>query len=320
MLLNWIFIIIGLAALIAGAEALVRGASGIALLARMTPAVVALTVVAAGTSMPELLVSAQAALSGNPGMALGNAVGSNFLNIGLVLGTTALIASLKIQGNTMKFEWPVMMIATMLFYVLARDGGIDRIEGSLMTGALIAFMAYAIFLDRRQLVKGAPDEPLQTAAFGKSGGLAVLFNSLAIIVGVALLASGASILVKGAVGMATGLGVSDTIIGLTVVAVGTSAPELVTSIVAALRGRGDMAVGNVLGSCIFNLLGIVGITAIIQPLPVPAEIISRDALWLLGITAILFPMMWTGRKLNRFEGILLLGGLAAYMTVLILST
>ncbi len=320
MILDWLFIVIGLLVLVAGAEALVRGASGIALLVRMTPAVVALTVVAAGTSMPELVVSVRAAVAGNPGLALGNAIGSNFLNIGLVLGLTALVSPLLIKKNTIKFQWPAMMIATLLFYFLARTGEIDRLEGGFMTAALVAFMAYAVFLDRRKVVEVSVDDELQTADFGRKGTTAALLNILAVVIGIALLAVGADTMVKGAIGVAAGLGVSDTIIGLTVVAVGTSAPELVTSLVAALRGRSDMAVGNIIGSCIFNLLGILGITAIISPLPVAPELINRDMIWLLGITVLLLPMMWTGRKLNRIEGALLFLGFVAYMTVLILAT
>lgn len=319
MLIEWLFIALGLIILVLGAEALVRGASGIALLARMTPAVVALTVVAAGTSMPELVVSVRAALSGNPGMALGNAIGSNFLNIGLVLGLTALISPLLILHNTIKIQWPVMMIATLLFYFLARNGDIDRLEGSFMTVALVTFIAYAVSLDKRHVIDASVDEELTTASFGRIGLPAFALNTLAVAIGVSGLVLGANTMVKGATGIAAGLGVSDTIIGLTVVAVGTSAPELVTSIVAALKGRSDMAIGNIIGSCIFNLLGIIGITAIISPLTVAAELINRDALWLLGITALLFPLIWTGRKVNRIEGALLLLVFIAYMTFLILG-
>ena len=319
MLLNWILVIAGLAALIAGAEALVRGAGGIALLAGMSPALVALTVVAAGTSLPELVVSIRAALSGSAGMAIGNAVGSNFLNIGMVLGITALITSLGIRKTAMKFEWPVMMLGTLFFYLLARDGRIDRLEGAVMVAGLAAFMAYAVALDRRHVTAPRDEDTPATASFGRTGGTALVLNLIAVSIGIALLALGASTLVQGAVGLAKGFGVSDTIIGLTVVAVGTSAPELVTSIVAALRGQGGMAVGNVIGSCVFNVLGILGITALISPLPVPAEIITRDAIWLLAITAALFPMMWSGRLLNRMEGAGLVGIFIAYTVFLVIG-
>lgn len=318
MLINWLLILGGLTILIVGAEALVRGAGGIALMAKISPSVVALTVVAAGTSMPELVVSTQSALGGNPGLALGNAVGSNLLNIGLVLGLTALIRPLSIGRNTLKFEWPVMMLGSLQFFLLSRDGHLDRLEGGFLTAALIAFMAYAVVLDKQGIAKVASEEPLQTASFGKKGTQALILNGTTLLVGIAFLAVGANLLVKGAVAVASGLGVSDTIIGLTVVAVGTSAPELVTSVVAAFKGRGDMAVGNIIGSCIFNLMGIVGVTSLISPLPVPAELLSRDVLWLLFLTAILFPMMGSGKALARIEGILLLGGFSVYMIRLII--
>ena len=318
MLLHWLTIIAGLAALVAGAEALVRGASGIALLLKLSPAVIGLTVIAAGTSMPELMVSVKASLSGNPGLAIGNVVGSNLLNIGLVLGLTALTRPLRIVGNTIKFEWPVLMLATFQFYLLARDSTIDRVEGGFLVGVLLLFMAYAVWLGRRGIV--VEDEgPLPTVSFGRIGTTAAFFNITAVIIGATLLAVGANALVKGAVAVAGSLGVSDTIIGLTVVAFGTSAPELVTSIVAALRGRDDMAVGNIVGSSIFNLLAILGIAALFRPLPIPSEIMSRDIWWLIGATAMMFPMMITGRKVARFEGLVLLGGFATYTVFLILG-
>jgi cation:H+ antiporter len=318
LILNWLFIIIGLAALIAGAEALVRGAGGIALLARMSPAVIGLTIVAAGTSMPELMVSVKASLSGNPGLAIGNVLGSNLLNIGMVLGITALFRPLRIQGNTIRFEWPVLMLATLQFYLLGRDGVIDRVEGIFLTGVMITFMAYAVWLGRQGIVENQGEEPA-TASFGRKGAAAIVFNLTALTIGAVLLALGADILVKGAVGIADGLGISETIIGLTIVAVGTSAPELVTSVVAALRGQGDLAVGNVVGSSIFNLLAILGIAAVFSPLPVPEEIMARDIWWLIGITALMFPMMLSGKKVNRWEGLILLAAVSAYLVMLVLG-
>ncbi|MCK5735195.1 MAG: calcium/sodium antiporter [Spirochaetaceae bacterium] len=319
MILNWLLILIGLTALVSGAESLVRGASGIALLARMSPAVVGLTIVAAGTSMPELMVSVKASLSGNPGLAIGNVVGSNLLNIGMVLGITALFRPLRILGNTIRFEWPVLMLATLQFYLLARDGVIDRTEGLFLFGVMITFMAYAVWLGRQGIVEGT-GEKLPTASFGRSGNPAIMFNILAIILGGGMLALGANTLVKGAVGVASELGISETIIGLTIVAVGTSAPELVTSVVAALRGQSDLAVGNVVGSSIFNLLAILGVAALFKPLPVPAEIMSRDIWWLIGITALMLPMMVSGKRVNRLEGFVLITAITAYIVSLILGS
>ena len=316
MLLNWFFIIIGLAALIAGAEALVRGASGVALMTRMTPTVVGLTVVAAGTSMPELMVSLRASLSGDAGLAVGNVVGSNILNIGLVLGLTALVKSLKIQGTTMKFEWPVLVLATAQVIMFSRDGLIDRMEGAFLFIAVIVFTAYAIGLNRNGIVDEDGNPPA-TASFGRTGGAAWLFNLAAVVIGGILLALGADTMVKGAVAVAIGLGISQSIVGLTIVAVGTSSPELVTSVMAAFRGRDDMAVGNIVGSSIFNLLAILGAAALARPLPISEEVLGRDFWWLAGITLLLLPLMWTGRRIARIEGTILIACFVAFTAVLL---
>lgn len=319
MFLDWVLVFAGLALLVGGGEALVRGASGIALLGRVTPAVVGLTVVAAGTSMPELVVSVQAALEGNPGLAVGNVVGSNIFNIAAIIGLTALLRPLRIQGNTVRLEWPVMMLSAFQFHLLARDSMVDRLEGCFLLGALVAFVAYAVWVARKSVTPIEQDafEELSTASFGRVGLPALAFNLAAITVGIGLLAGGSTALVKGAVGLASSMGVSNTIIGLTIVAAGTSTPELVTSLVAAWRGRDDIAVANVVGSNIFNILGIAGATAVIHPLPVPAEILIRDNWWMLGASALLFPLMRTGMKVNRIEGGVLFTGFLLYLGLLI---
>jgi len=318
MIFDWIFIIAGLAALIAGAEALVRGASGIALLAKLTPAVVGLTVVAVGTSMPELVVSAKASLSGNAGLAMGNAVGSSILNIGLVLGITSLIRPLEIQGNTMRFEWPILLLATLVFVLLVRDGILDRIEGGFLFTAMLVFMFYTVWLSRQGVVSKQL-ESLSTASYGRSGAAALMFNLLAIIIGAALLSLGANILVRGAISIAGSLGISQTVIGLTIVAIGTSAPELFTSAVAALRGHGDLAVGNIIGSNIFNIMAILGVSSILRPMAVPQELLQRDLWWLTGITVLMFPLMLTGKKVARIEGLVLSIVFVSYVVVLIIG-
>jgi cation:H+ antiporter len=319
MIIDWILVIAGLALLVGGGEALVRGASGIALLAKVTPAVVGLTIVAAGTSMPELVVSLQSAIEGSPGIAVGNVVGSNIFNIAAILGLTALIKPLRIQGNTVRLEWPVMMLAAFQFHLLARDASVDRLEGGFLLTALIAFIAYAVWLGRKSAtpVEKEGFEELATASFGRTGNTAITFNIVAIVAGVGLLAGGSTALVRGAVGIASALGVSDTVIGLTIVAAGTSTPELVTSIVAAWRGRDDIAVANVVGSNIFNVLGIAGTTALVHPLPVPTEILARDNWWMLGASLLLFPLMKTGMRVNRIEGAVLFAGFVAYMFLLV---
>jgi len=318
MIFDWIFIIAGLAALIAGAEVLVRGASGIALLAKLTPAVVGLTVVAVGTSMPELMVSAKASLSGNAGLAMGNAVGSSILNIGLVLGITSLIRPLEIQGNTMRFEWPILLLATLVFVLLVRDGILDRIEGGFLFTAMLVFMFYTVWLSRQGVVSKQL-ESLSTASYGRSGAAALMLNLLAIIIGAALLSLGANILVRGAISIAGSLGISQTVIGLTIVAIGTSAPELFTSAVAALRGHGDLAVGNIIGSNIFNIMAILGVSSILRPMAVPQELLQRDLWWLTGITVLMFPLMLTGKKVARIEGLVLSIVFVSYVVVLVIG-
>ncbi|MCU0671375.1 MAG: calcium/sodium antiporter [Myxococcota bacterium] len=318
--MDWLLIVVGLALLVAGGEALVRGASGVALLARVTPAVVGLTIVAAGTSMPEMVVSVQSAIEESPGLAIGNVVGSNLFNIGLILGLTALIVPLRILGNSVKLEWPVMMLASFQLLLLVRDGQLDRLEGAFFVTGVIAFVSYAVWIARRNTGPEETqelDESLTTASFGRTGGAAIALNVVAILVGAGLLAGGSTALVHGAVNIASALGVSETIIGLTIVSVGTSAPELATSLVAARRGRDDVAVANVIGSNIFNILGIAGVTALIHPLPVPAEIVTRDVWWMLAVTAVLLPMMAPRLRLSRVSGAILFAAYLAYAGLLV---
>lgn len=319
MIIDWLLVIGGLLLLVAGGEGLVRGASGIALLARVTPAVVGLTIVAAGTSMPELVVSVQAALGGSPGLSMGNVVGSNCFNIGLIIGLTALILPLRIQGNTVRLEWPVMMLAAFELHLLARDSTVDRLEGGFLLVALVVFFAYATWLGRKNATAEEQHEfeGVATASLGRTGGTAMALNVLAVVIGAGLLAGGSTLLVKGAVGLASGMGVSDAIIGLTIVAAGTSAPELVTSLVAARRGNDVIAVTNIVGSNIFNVLGIVGTSALILPLSVPAELLARDHWWMLGFSVLLFPLMYTGMRVRRAEGAVLLAAYVTYVVVLI---
>jgi cation:H+ antiporter len=321
MVLDGLLISGGFVLLVSGGEALVRGASGIALYARVTPTVVGLTVVAAGTSMPELVVSVQAALAGSPGLTVGNVVGSNIFNIAAILGITALVRPLRVRGNAVRLEWPVMTLAAFQLHLLARDGAVDRLEGGFLFGALVAFVAYAVWVGRTATAPGEAEqyEEVATASFGRTGATALALNLAAVAVGSGLLAGGSTALVGGATSLARGLGVSDTIIGLTVVAAGTSTPELVTSLTAARRGQDDISVGNAIGSNIFNVLGIVGCTALIRPLTVPNEILVRDNWWMIGASLLLFPLMKSGLRIRRLEGALLFGLFATYMTLLVLS-
>lgn len=320
MLLQWCLVVAGLALLVLGGEGLVRGAVGLALAARVTPAVIGLTIVAAGTSMPELVVSVHAALSGSSGLALGNVVGSNLFNIGAIVGLCACLRPLSIQGNTVRREWPVMMLSALAMTALCWDGLVDRFEGGLLLAGLFAFTGYAIRLGRREASEPERAEFAQVAEGHAAGGQARRsggFYTAQLAVGMALLALGSHLLVRGASAVAGGLGVSDTVIGLTIVAAGTSTPELVTSLIAVRRGQDDVAVGNVVGSNIFNVLGIAGTTALIRPLPVPAEVFGRDLQWMLGASLLLFPLMRSGMRIVRLEGAVLLVGFGVYLSVLL---
>lgn len=310
---------LGFVLLVLGAESLVRGANGLALLARVSPTVIGLTIVAAGTSMPEMVVSVDAAIEGSPGLSLGNVVGSNIFNLAAILGCVAIIRPLRIQGNTVRLEWPIMMLSSFLLHLLGRDGTIDRLEGSFLFAGIVAFMGYAVWVARSGATRLEREEfrDLATASQRRGRSNAWLFNIAAVLLGGLLLSGGATVLVGGAVTLARALGVSPTVIGLTVVAAGTSLPELATSVTAALRGQDDIAVANVIGSNIFNVLGIVGTTALILPLHVPDEIITRDDWWMLGVSFLLFPLMRSGMRISRLEGTVLLACFVGYLFVLL---
>jgi cation:H+ antiporter len=319
-MIDWLLVACGLVVLVLGGEALLRGASGIALLARIAPAVVGLTVVAAGTSMPELVVSLRSAWVGSPGMAVGNVVGSNIFNIAAIIGLAALVRPLRIHGLTLLREWPVMFLAALQLHLLVRDGVLDRVEGLFLLTAMIIFTTYLVWVAKLDKSAGGElesQETLSTASFGQVGARAVLLNVLALGLGIGLLAGGAHLLVQGAVGIAEDFGISDTVIGLTIVAAGTSTPELITSLVAARRGQDDVAVANVIGSNIFNVFAVAGGAAAILPLQVPRQVLDHDNLWMLAFSFALWPIMRSGHQVSRKEGALLLAAFIAYLLSLL---
>lgn len=310
-------LLLGLALLAGGGEALVRGATAIARLAGVTPAVIGLTVVAVGTSLPELVVSLFAALEGQPEIAVGNVVGSNIFNVVGVVGITALITTLPVQGSAVKIEWPFMFVVSCLTVLLVRDGLLDRFEGGLMIVSLVAFTWYIIRLARQE-VAGAEAAEFASAAAARTLPAGSIGLALATIVaGVLLLVVGGRALVTGAVELARIGGLSERVIGLTVVAVGTSMPEVAASVVAAVRGRTDVAVANLLGSNIFNLLGILGTTALIQPTEVSAAMRNSDMIWMLATSLLLFPVLRSGMRVTRAEGVIMLLVYAAYVALLV---
>ena len=317
-------VLLGLLLLAGGGEALVRAATTIAEAAGVSPAVIGLTVVAVGTSVPELVVSVLASLRGEPDLAVANVVGSNIFNIAATLGLTAMIIPLPVHGSAVRLEWPVMFAASIITMLIARDGSIDRAEGGVLLVALVLFIAYTVRLARRdlagvevrELAEYVDSRDIGSASAARAGKtLPIALTVLA--VGIAALVAGGSFLVDGAVRLARLAGLSERVIGLTIVAGGTGAPELATSLVAALRKRPDVAIANMIGSNIFNLLGILGLTAVLTPIPVAAALVRSDMWWMIGSALLLLPLMKSDARVSRVEGGLLAGGYVAYLVVLL---
>ncbi|RPH94233.1 MAG: calcium/sodium antiporter [Calditrichaeota bacterium] len=313
MLLFLLYISLGLVLLYFGAEGLVRGSSSLALRLRVSPLVIGLTVVAYGTSMPEMVVSVKTAITHQGGISIGNVVGSNIFNIALILGISSLIAPLKIKLQVIRIDTPIMFFTAVLFFLLFRDLTIDRHEGAFFLLLVIVY-TYGNFYFSRRAGKRAETE------FSDALGVAHIKNAwieLAFIIGgLVLLISGANLLVNGSIGVARLYKVSEAVIGLTIVAAGTSLPELATSLVAAVRKESDIAVGNIVGSNIFNILAILGIAPLISP--IYGEGISMiDIYVMMGVSLLLLPMLRTGFKLSRLEGVFLLGIYGGYLYYLL---
>lgn len=308
-----VFLILGLLLLFAGGEGLVRGSAVLALRLGLQPLVIGLTVVAFGTSSPELVVSIKAALQDQGAIAAGNVIGSNIFNIGLILGLTALICPLKVQLQLLRIDAPIVVVLSLLALWVLGDQRIGRAEGALLSGLLVAYTAFTVIYARKHRPAAGVEAEFAQAIPAPVGGLwRELFLILA---GLGLLMAGSRLLVDGAVGLARGFGISEAVIGLTIVAAGTSMPELVTSLVAALKKEPDVALGNIIGSNIFNLLGILGMAALIKPLDT-AGIQPRDLWVAIGFAAALIPILWSGLKLQLWEGALLLAGYGFYLSAL----
>jgi len=291
----------------------VRGSSELARRFGLSPLVIGLTVVAFGTSAPELAVSVDAALKGRSDIALGNVIGSNIANIGLILGTAALIQRLTIRAQLVRIDLRVLIAVSLLTPLILWDREIGRAEGLVLASGLVVYLVYTVTLARRARATVIAEFQDAIPLPVRRAWLEVLMVAM----GVALLITGAEALVFGAVRIAQQYQISTAIVGLTVVAVGTSLPELATSIVAAIRREGDLVVGNVVGSNIFNLLGIVGISSLVAPIR-PLAIEPVDLLVMIVMTVVLLPLMRTGMRLTRMEGVLLLAGYAAYIGYLLL--
>ena len=305
MLLNILMLIMGLFILILGGDFLVRGASSIALRVHISPLVVGLTIVAFGTSAPELLISIKAALAGSPDMTMGNVVGSNICNLALVLGVTAIIGDIKVQEDSIKIDWPVTMGSSLLLFFLVREENaiVSRYEGIAFIALLIIYTVFIIRKSRKETKAiRAMEEDLAVPEGTNSFWREVIF----IILGCAGLYYGSEWFVGGAKELAVMLGVSERVIGITVLALGTSLPELVTAIVASIKKETDLALGNLMGSNIFNVLSILGITSIITEIRVSEEIVKNDMIPMLWITLLILPMMLIRRKVGRISGGILL--------------
>lgn len=307
-----LYLVGGLVMLFIGAEGLIRGSSNLAIKIGITPLVVGLTVVAFGTSTPELVVSLKAALLGNSSISLGNVVGSNIANIALILGVAALIRPLDVHANVIMREIPIMILITVLFLFLLIDGELGFIDGLIFVIGLVIYLIVNVLLARKEKNPEVDSEFKE----GLKSKLGVPVSIVLMLAGLGLLILGANLFVQSAVAIAKMFNVSDAIIGLTIVAIGTSLPELITSIVASYKKEADIAIGNVVGSNIFNILGILGITALI--IPISSVGLGYVDLGVMLFTAIiLFPLSRTGFSISRFEGAILLVGYAGYIFYLL---
>ena len=313
----------GLAALVVGADLLVRGASRLALSFGISPLVVGLTIVAFGTSAPEMAVSTGAVLNGQTGLAMGNVVGSNIFNVLFILGLSALIAPLVVHVQIIRQEVPILMGASLLLLVLGLDGRISLTDGALLFGLLLAYTVFLVVQSRRETQAAQAEFEAEIHAPTAGAWDARLPVQIALIVaGLALLVLGSDWLVGAAVVFAKALGVSDLVIGLTIVAAGTSMPEVATSVAAALKGERDIAVGNVVGSSTFNILGCLGLAGLAagsEGLVVAPSLMAFDIWVMLAVALACLPIFLSGREIARWEGAVFLGYYAAYVSYLILA-
>ena len=321
-------LIVGFALLVKGADLFVDGASGIAKKFGISELILGLTIVAMGTSAPEAAVSIAAAAKGSAGISIGNVIGSNIMNIFIILGVVAAITPLKIERSTVRYEMPFTIIVTVLFVMMGKDGLLTRMDGAILWAGLLLYLAYLL----RQAKQKPAEAPAQAESLAESAATVPdaaeasttpataaespsIWKLIALtIVGLAVILVSSDYAVDAAVALAKIFNISDRVIGLTIVALGTSLPELVTSVTAALRGNADLAVGNVVGSCIFNLLFVLGTSALILPIPCAPNFLS-DAYVAVGATVLLLLFGFTQMKIARWEGVLLVACYVAYAYV-----
>lgn len=308
--MDYFLLLAGFVCLIGAGEILVRGATALSLRFKIQPFIIGMTVVAFGTSAPELLVSVLSALEGHPDIATGNIVGSNISNIALVLGVTAFVYPIVVRKSSIQIDWPVLFGASLLLWFFMWDGLIVFYEGAIMFSSLVIFLLYII----RKGVKEKQEADDVDESLEKQF---IWMSLLLTILGCVGLMYGADLLISSAVIIAGDFGISERIISLTVIAIGTSLPELVTSLIAAFKQKTDIALGSILGSNIFNILSIMGITSMIEEVSVNEMLIFKDMIWMVGLTLLLFLFMVTRRQLNKLEGSVLASIYIVYMYLMV---
>ncbi|MEX0752881.1 MAG: calcium/sodium antiporter [Xanthobacteraceae bacterium] len=303
----------GFVLLLFGAEYLVRGAVALARKLRVAPMIIGMTIVAYGTTAPELVVSLQAAVDGLPGISVGNVVGSNIANILLILGLSAVIFPIVVQPTSLIRDAAMCMGAALVFTALALSGTVERWQGALMVAMLATFSIFAFMQERRRGKANDPGDMAEelTEEF-KEPSRPIWLSLLSVVGGITAVVAGAKLLVAAAVVTARTLGVDEAVIGLTIVAVGTSLPELATAVVAAIRKHSEVAVGNILGAGIYNLFAIMGLVAVVTPIPVPAQIIAFDLWFMVTVTALLLTLLLWRNGLSRPVGAMFLAGFVVY--------
>ena len=315
MLSSCLFVIVGLAILVYGADLFVAGAAGLARQLGMPPLIIGLTIVGFATSAPEIMAGSVSAWQGKTAIAIGNALGSNIANIGLVLGISALLLPIAVASGTLKREYGLMLLSVLLAFLLMLDGHLSRVDAALLLGLLLIFIGAIVWIARHS----REDDPLE-AEFSQAvtETATPAAASLKLLAGLALLLAGAELLIRGAVYIAGALGVSELVIGLTIVAIGTSLPELAASIVSIIRKEADIAIGNIIGSNMFNMLAVLGIPGLIQPAYFERAVLLRDFPAMIGLCLLLGMLVFiTGRgRLRRAEGALLFLCFAAYQCIL----
>jgi cation:H+ antiporter len=295
-------LILGLAVLLVSGEFLVKGAAGLAFKLNISPLVIGLTIVSFGTSAPELIVCIEGSLAGLNEIVVGNIVGSNIANLALVLGLTCIVFPIAIDKNCIRVDWPLMMLASILFTVFAFDQEITQVEAIILFAVLVLYLAYLFMFSKKHREEIVEETTGLAGDVKKTPYWKLLMYILPACVG---LYFGANWFLEGATDLAKVFGVSDHVIGVTVVAFGTSVPELVTSMMAAFRKQAGISIGNLIGSNIFNLLGVLGVTGMVKAIPVSTTMLAVDVYWMLFVSALVFPFMLFGKKLNWWKGLIL---------------